>query len=119
MATGLTVECPSCHTVLQVKATPGYQRVECGCGHPAFLLVEALAGHGEAFTIRVLRFDIEGFASFLKRSKKPVEVFNTKTGLLYSGCDRAYVLPSGAVDGPPVVRAKINRWIQEYLLSSG
>jgi len=66
---------------------------------------------------RVLRFDVELFAQFLKDSKKKVEVFNMKTGLLYFGCDRAYVFPTGHVDAMPVARAKVYRWIQEFLMA--
>jgi hypothetical protein len=65
----------------------------------------------------VLQFDIERFALFLKRSRKPVETFNTKTGLLYSGCDRAYVTPAGAVDAMPMAKAKIYKWIGEFLMT--
>jgi hypothetical protein len=81
------------------------------------VLVGASGPHEDTLTSKVLKFDVEEFAQFLKDSKKKVEVFDTKTGLLYSGCDRAYVFPTGHVDSMPVARAKIYKWIQEFLMA--
>lgn len=113
----LEAACPSCGRVNAVEGDAGFQRIDCGCGAPTFVLVGHSGPVDRMLTCRVLKFEIELFAQFLKDSKK-VEVFNMKTGLLYFGCDRAYVFPTGQVDAMPVARAKVYKWIKEFLMAS-
>jgi hypothetical protein len=111
----LEAACPNCGRGNRVEGGAGFQRINCACGAPVFVRVGPGSAQDGTLICTVLRFEIEKFAQHLKDSKKKVEVFNTKTGLLYSGCDRAYVFPTGHVDAMPVARAKVYRWIQEYL----
>jgi hypothetical protein len=115
----LEVVCPQYGRANSIKGGAGFQKSECQCGSPLFVFVESGGVGGGRPGYTLMRFEIEPFSRFLKETKKPVETFNVKTGLLYSGCDRAYVLPTGKVDAMPMAKAKVYKWIQEFLMATG
>jgi hypothetical protein len=112
----LDILCPRCGRSNPAKGEAGFQRVECMCGNPIFVLVGDTGAAGTP-PYSLLQFDILRFAQFLKDTRKPVEIFNLQSGLLYSGCDRAYVYSTGLVDAMPMAKAKINKWIREFLIT--
>ena len=114
----LEASCPACGRTNAVRDVVGFQRVDCQCGVPIFAFVSSDGRPEGLLTCQVLKFDINEFSAYLKRANKKVDTFNLKTGLFYSGCDRAYVYPTGQVDAMPVARAKLYRWIQEYLTAN-
>jgi len=118
----MSLRCQNCGAFYKGPISPYQKFVK--CQHCASIIkVADDTTTGEVKTVIVTEtatkpsgvFNLDEFAAFL--AKKGIKTFDPVSGIIILGSQQATVSQEGAVEGPELLKLRVERWIQTYMSS--